>query len=175
MNSSNFRACRDDGDEPHPLHVRFSTTGSGEVNENFQVPVHTAGGFGAASAALARKLAWLDAQGGQHNMFLSTPRLQWYYTQCVVDPVDGMWIEAVSNEFIEPVEDQLSADQEQMLADIGFHDPDDDGSPNHWCVLATPVDWAEAAALLTAPLVLVYGLTELDDLVVEICPHSRSN
>jgi hypothetical protein len=173
MNDSNARAYHDDGDEPHPLVARFASTSSGEVTQAFEVPVHAAGGLGVATIALARKLAWLANEGGQHNVFLSTPRLRWYYTQCVVDPADGIWIEAVSNEFIVPVEDKLTSEQEELLAGLGFNEPDEDGSPNHWCVLAAPVDWVEAAALLTAPLVTVYGLTELDELVVEICPHWR--
>lgn len=173
MNDSTSRACSDDGDDQHPLLARFATTGSGTVSEDFEVPVHAAGGLGVATIALARKLAWLADQGGQHNVILSTPRLRWYYTQCLVDPADGIWIEAVSNEFIVPVEDKLTSAQEELLSGLGFNHPDGEGSPNHWCVLVGLVDWVEAAALLTAPLVTVYGLTELDDLAVQIRPHWR--
>lgn len=173
MNDSNSRACDDDGNEPYPLVARFATTGPGTVSEEFEVPVSGAGGLGVVTIALSRKLAWLADQGGQHNVYLSTPRLRWYYTQCLVDPTDGVWIEGVSNEFIAPVEDKLTADQQELLAGLGFHEPFEDWSPNHWCVLSPPVDWVEAAALLTTPLVTVYGLTELDELVVKICPHAR--
>lgn len=171
MNGSDSRNCRDGAEEPHPIHNRFITTGSGVVTERFGVPLHAAGGLGMSTAALARKLAWLANRGGQHNVYLSTPRLPWYYTQCLVDPLDGLWIEAVANEFIDPVDEKLSPEQEELLADIGFRKPEPDASPNHWLVLTAPVDCGEAAALLTTPLVLVYGLTELDELVVQICPH----
>jgi hypothetical protein len=170
MNDPDQRASNGGQQDPHPLRTRFATTGSGEVVEDFEVPVHAAGGLGLATAALARKLAWLADQGGQHNVILSTPRLAWYYTQCVVDPADGLWAEAVSNEYIVPVEDQLTVDQERSLVGLGFHEPDE-GSRNYWCVLPAPVDWAWAASLLTAPLESVYGMTETDELVVQIFPH----
>lgn len=151
----------------------FGATPSGHITEAFGVPLGAGGGPAVTTTALSRKLAWLSDQGGQHNVILSSPAVPWAYTQCLVDSEDGIWIEAISNNYILPTEHFLGPLEFATLAQLGFAPPGED-DPNHWLVMAQPVDWSLAAALLIVPMLEVYGMHRSDLLIVEISPHLRT-
>ena len=150
----------------------FATTPPGRVVASFEVPIGAAGGLAVATSALARKLAWLACEPGQHDVIVDSPDVAWGYTQCLVDPAEGAWAEAMSNRFITDAGARLGRHQLATLISLGFNPPDDD-VPNHWCVHPLPVEWTIVAAQLTIPMASVYGLGPHDALTVQISPHIR--
>jgi hypothetical protein len=168
-----------DSDSGHPDNEReagslFATTDPGVVQEDFRVTPAGAGGFENVVQALARKFEWLARLPGQHNvvMEISTGNRN-YYVQCIVDEVDGLWMEAVSNAYIATPPDQLDDERMNMLAELGFAAPDDTCT-NFNLHLPRPVDWPNAAALLVDTLRTVYRASLDDELTLRIYPHLRA-
>jgi hypothetical protein len=151
----------------------FETSAPGEVNESFVITAGGAGGFKRVSLALAKKLAHLNAQPGQHNAVLDADAPGAPYVQCIVDDIDGVWLEAISNEFLGS-DGRLTASQEHLLTEgFGFAPPDEDLGPNFSQHLQKPVDWAHLGMLMVTVLRDVYGAREHDALTLTIYPHHR--
>jgi len=128
----------------------------GPDDKSFTVPLGPAGGIALMAPALSRKLVEVATRDERYIVILYLDGCEWYYTQCLVDPDDGAWVEAVSNTYIEPEELRLDAGQETTLATLGF-EPPGEFSPNHHRLVTHPVPWSYVADLLTIPLVTVYG------------------
>ena len=152
----------------------FTSVGSAGVEESFSLRAAAAGGFGAVTAALARKLAWVAEQPGQHSVILEVPdgALWPYYVQAAIDAEDGAWVEAVSNGFIDRFDALLDHDQLARLAELGFTPPGE--SPNHHRHFPTPVDWASVARLFVETLTSVYGVSEDDEIELRVYPLVRN-
>lgn len=137
-------------------------------DDSFTLPIGPAGGVELMAPALARKLAEVATRGERHIVGVVLEGTGWHYTQCLIDP-DRTWVEAVSNDYIEPAELRLDADQEAVLAALGFEPPDDE-SPNHHRVFDHPVPWSLVAELLTIPIVAVYGAGHHERVRVDVTP-----
>jgi len=138
----------------------------------FEVPWGPGGGAAPLADALARHLAELGDIANHHGrqvLIISIEAEANAFTQALVDPVKGMLIEAVSNEFLHP---DHTLDEEQMLRldEIGYGRPEDESFPNHYTAFERPVPWNEAAAVLVRPLTEVYGVGPLDTVAVESFP-----
>jgi len=128
----------------------------GPNDKSFTVPLGPAGGIALMASALSRKLVEVASRCEPYIVILHLDGCESYFTQCLVDPDDGAYVEAVSNTYIEPEEFRLDTDQETTLAALGF-EPPGEFSPNHHRLIAHPVPWSYVADLLTIPLVTVYG------------------
>ena len=149
----------------------FASMGPGPPDDWFRIRPASGGGFGAVTAALACKLAWLSEYPEPQNVILEVVDGGWpYYVQVAIDFEDGAWVEAVSNEFIDVAEARLTEGQEARLADLRLTPPND-FSPNHHRLFAMPVDWGTVARLLVDALASVYGAAEHDELELRVFPH----
>lgn len=136
--------------------------------DTFWVPLGAGGGVRPLIGALARKLAEVARRPDCHAVIVSLPaRGAHIFTQTLVSARDGAWVEAVSNEFIDVEADRLSDDHHMLLAAHGFAPPGE-RSPNHHRIIDHPVDWAEVAEMLVAPLESVYGATAQSEVQVRI-------
>ena len=151
----------------------FGTTPPGTLTETFTLQVEGAGGFDLVAGALGRRLDLLSTVPGQHNVVLELSGPGNHYVQAIIDPADGAWIEAVSNEFITDQRLRLDDAQELTLVELGFSPPAE--SPNFFQHVPQPVDWFVVAELVVGTLRHVYGATDTDELVLSIYPHHRSD
>ncbi|MFZ6005825.1 MAG: TY-Chap domain-containing protein [Actinomycetota bacterium] len=160
--------------EDAPMGI-FESVGPGDVHESFTITADAGGGFEAVAVALARKLAHLaTTQHGQHNVTLEVSQPdQNRYVQCIVDQVDGVWVEAVSNIYLKGAS-RLAPEREAILVDeLGFAAPSVDTGPNFSQHVERPVDWAKVGLLLVTTLCEVYDARPNHELTLTIYPHER--
>ncbi|MEO7570982.1 MAG: hypothetical protein ABIX10_00960 [Acidimicrobiales bacterium] len=93
------------------------------------------------------------------------------YVQCIVDATDGVWIEAVSNDFLLGGA-YISDRGEARLSELGFDPPD--MSPNYSQHLPAPVDWPYVGLLFVTTRCDVYDVADTNQLTLSIYPpHTR--
>lgn len=149
----------------------FDATDGGDVWEDHTLSLRAGGGPEAYAGALARRLARLERSAGKHVDAVEVDDGSGRYVQLMVDEVDGCWLEAVSNHYLEPPW-RLSEAAEGRLRELGLADPDE--SPNHHLYLPPPVPWDAVAELVVRALVEVYGAGPDDPIRFQIYPPASA-
>lgn len=138
------------------------------MREDFKVGIGPAGGPEMIARALGRRLWALAQEGEEYAVVLAVDNDLHYFVQCLVQPDEGCWIEAISDYYLPP-RPLLSDAQVAGLEALGFRKPTR-RKPNWWQRRPQPVDWAEVAQLLLATLVGPYQVTDGDVLELKIFP-----
>lgn len=134
----------------------------------FTLRPHGAGGFEVMAAALERNLRSLAEIDARHAVIIDISESGAnHYTQALVDPEAGAWVEAVSDEFIAEEAGGLDDDARALLDALGFVAPTE-AVPNYHRFLDPPVLWDLVAHLLLDPLVAVYGAGHHTELTVTV-------
>jgi hypothetical protein len=123
----------------------------GELHTNAE----TLGDF---EARLSEALERLSSDPGRWILIVEDAASWNRYVQILAFEDGSLMAEAVSNVNLGPAE-QWDADHERLLGRIGWHPPEDDGSPNWWVVYPTvtpPVE--EVARMIRCTLRTVFGL-----------------
>lgn len=150
--------------------VRTEQPASGTPgHRRFDVPWGPAGGAETMTVALTRHLAELhhiSEHHGRQVLVVSILGDGNRFTQALVEGDHGVFVEAVSNDFL-ATGFELDETAMAVLDAFGYHRPAGEGEqrwPNHHATFEPPLGWADAARMLVLPLAVVYGVGA-DDIV----------
>lgn len=139
-----------------------------DARSSFSVPYGPGGGREALVTAVARLLERQEQQPVRQAVIVSIGGRN-LFTQALISRRSGVWLEAVSNEFIDEPDLRLGDDQHRLLEAFGYRAPSPT-VPNHHQPIDRPATFVEVAELLVAPLEVVYGLSADDEVRVDVFP-----
>jgi hypothetical protein len=117
---------------------------------------------------LAEALRLLSSDPGRWILIVEETASWNRYIQVLAFEDGSLMAETVSNFNLGPAE-QWDADHERLLDRIGWHQPEDGGSPNWsvvWATVTPPLE--EAARMIRCTLRTVFGLRSPDRLILKM-------